>query len=529
MAPEQKAALDAVLEGKPVPAAVDGRADLYALGLMLYQALGGTISSTNPLPRLDRVNPAVSTGLADILHRCLLPDANERYARAGDLADDLHRHLNDQPLRGVQNRSWKERWSKWRRRRPQALALYGLFASLAVLVAGGGYVYHSSRQQEEAARLARIEQAWSAGQKEMRERRYGDAIASFEQALAVVQDTPQAGAWLDKLRQELEAARRGQLVDSLHDAADLVRFAGGSLAPTALWSDLEPSFERIWEERHKVLEVAHTGPDKERRQIQTDFLDLALVAIHLRSTAGMDNGRHREALDMLAEAEKLFGASPVLLQEKVFHARAAGDKTLARAAENALHLTPPKTPWDYYALGRSLLQTGALDQAARHLDQAVALAPDAFWPNFYQGVCAFRQGKFAGAVEAFRAALVAQPRSGPIYFNRGLAYAAMTLDDKAVYDFTKALELDPHLAAAAALQRGLMHARAGRHPLALADFAAALKAGADAAETHYQTALVHWDRKDRKAALDSVQQSLRQRPHFAQAQALAEMLKMGSK
>ena len=41
MAPEHRAALEAVRLGDPVPLTVDPRADLYALGLLLRAALGG--------------------------------------------------------------------------------------------------------------------------------------------------------------------------------------------------------------------------------------------------------------------------------------------------------------------------------------------------------------------------------------------------------------------------------------------------------------------------------------------------------
>ena len=41
MAPEHRAALDAVARGEPIPEPVDHRADIYALGLLLREALGG--------------------------------------------------------------------------------------------------------------------------------------------------------------------------------------------------------------------------------------------------------------------------------------------------------------------------------------------------------------------------------------------------------------------------------------------------------------------------------------------------------
>src|SRR5262245_12622422 len=70
MAPEQREVLQALSAGKSTPRPVDGRADQFSLGLVLYQVLGGPVPCTGPRPRLEECNPAVSPGLADIIHKC---------------------------------------------------------------------------------------------------------------------------------------------------------------------------------------------------------------------------------------------------------------------------------------------------------------------------------------------------------------------------------------------------------------------------------------------------------------------------
>src|SRR5262249_54491530 len=118
--------------------AVDGRADIYSLGMLLYVALGGRAPKTcdKPPPPLSYRNRSVSVGLSDIIYKCLSHDPRDRYPDAASLASDLRRPLANRPPRGVPNRSWAEGWRKWRSRPPMARSRRGLILLVLSAVIG---------------------------------------------------------------------------------------------------------------------------------------------------------------------------------------------------------------------------------------------------------------------------------------------------------------------------------------------------------------------------------------------------------
>jgi serine/threonine protein kinase/tetratricopeptide (TPR) repeat protein len=109
---------------------VDHRADVYGLGATLYEVLTlepvfaghdrpellRQIASEEPRP-LRRVNPAVPADLETIVLKALGKAPAERYATAQEMADDLGRFLDHQPIL-ARRPTWGERGRKWVRRHP---------------------------------------------------------------------------------------------------------------------------------------------------------------------------------------------------------------------------------------------------------------------------------------------------------------------------------------------------------------------------------------------------------------------------
>jgi hypothetical protein len=354
-------------DGRPVPQAVDGRSDVYSLGMVLYEALGGKfpVPPGTLLQPLRKCNPQVSPGLSDIIGKCLARNPRDRYPDAGTLAADLWAHVNDLPLRGVANRSLRERWRKWRRRRPSMLPLLGMFAALA-LIAGAAatfaLMYLNQRSHEARAALA-------DGQQLVVARRYAEAVGTFKRGLAQVQDLPGHQDLKRELTTRLRRVVRTQAAQELHDLADRFRaLYGVNFFPCRRLGALESRCRAFWDKRELILDRLGTQLEPEiEKRVQVDLLELAVLGTDLLvrlAPADQTAAARAEALRVLAQAEALFGPSAVLYFERRAHAEALGLKDVARQAARRGRERHPQTAWEYYALGRALLRSGKLKEAS---------------------------------------------------------------------------------------------------------------------------------------------------------------------
>jgi serine/threonine protein kinase/tetratricopeptide (TPR) repeat protein len=470
MSPEQRAAMIKIREGQAVAVAVDGRSDIYALGVVLYHLLGGAISiGPYPLLRIKfRRLPGVPMGLADIVARCLAFDPGDRYPDAAVLAEDLRRHLADLPLRGVPNRSLTERLGKWWRRHPHGLirAATTVAVSAALILAVWLIVGGEARQ-----RLRRAESLLAEGGKQIDGHDYPGALRSLNQGLGLVEPS-----WVlsfgrhqsrsDDLRrdlgEQLARARRGQLAADVHEMANRLRsLYGTDLVATEALRSLEHRLRTTWEARGRILAELGGGLEPETANgLRADLLDLGILWADLRVRLASDSpaDARREALRVLDEAERLLGASPVLALERQTHAEALGLTDLARAAARRRAELVPRTAWEHYALGRSLLASGAMEAAAGEFDRATDLRPEDLRAQFARGICAYRRRCFDTALSAFEVCVALSPGTAACYFNRGRAHEALGHADLARRDYDHARRLESAMDAAG-MNRGLEHQR----------------------------------------------------------------------
>ncbi len=152
----------------------DARADIYGLGLTLYELLVGrkafaerdratvieAIRTEGP-QRPGLVDPSIPTDLETIVLTAIALDPDDRYATAGALAEDLERFIEDRPILARQA-GVVERARRWCRRN-RTVAILGATAAISLVLAAVfgwvGYLMTTDALDRESERRTEAEAA----------------------------------------------------------------------------------------------------------------------------------------------------------------------------------------------------------------------------------------------------------------------------------------------------------------------------------------------------------------------------------
>ena len=511
MAPEHLRALN--IRSREMIQAVDHRADIYGLGMVLFEMVAGHNpfdhqASYSPMPilleamagersrsipSLRQFRDAAEWGLESIVRKCLAPIPDQRYQRAEDLAEDLDRLLDNRPLKHAPELSRVEQIQKWVRRHPRLATSSLITTAAAGLLTLGGLMLVGTQAKLVAAQT-RVESAEHAEAQQYKHEFEQGTLKALclinthsdlsehaaegrdvcEQTLAIYGILKNANWQQQSIWTRLDATEQRQLAE---DARELLLALAGARVQLAIDTiPTEPGTRRVAVESGLRTTKQEGNPASVVQMPGNHRGKLGGVSM----SATSDIAVRLEALALLERANDIheLPASSAVWRAKAAILRQLGEMNAASAADERANAIPPHSARDFHLLATAHLQSGVADRhlkAIAELEQAVRIDPKHYWSWMQKGLCHLERREHSQALADFGVCIGLWPEFAWGHFNRGYALDQSGQKRAAIADYSAALERDSELIPAH-YNRGLARLELGQLEAALADFDAVIAA-----------------------------------------------------
>ncbi|HLJ93704.1 MAG TPA: tetratricopeptide repeat protein [Gemmataceae bacterium] len=470
---------------------IDHRTDVYSLGATLYELLmlRPAFESEDrqellqqiafeepPLPR--RFNKAIPAELETIVLKAMAKDPGERFATAGELADDLGRWLEDRPIRARRSplRTRLLRWGRLHQTLLVSMAA-ALVMGLAVLAGSIGWIVRD-RAARQANIASDVRTALDEAERFRGENKLPQAQAAAKRAEALLHDgaaDPHLAEWVGSLvRQLADEEADSRLVDQLQELR--LRQAGVNAEENRfLISNARPDYQQAFRTYGVGMEATTPAETAARLQTRRAVVRATLIAAldhwlilarhekapeadwleRVLSLADPDSWRQRlraartrndrQALEKLAAEVDPAAQPPEALFVLDLALRQRGAKAAALALLRRTQEAYPADFWVNENLGMALreCQPPQDEEAIRFLTVAVALRPESPGARLNLGLVLWAKGRLDEAAAAFRQVIALQADYAIAHRYLGQIYLAQGHLNEAIVACRRAIALKP--------------------------------------------------------------------------------------
>jgi eukaryotic-like serine/threonine-protein kinase len=478
-------------------------ADVYALGVILYEMLCGRcpFRGTSPMRTIQlvldgdlvpprRLQPGIPRDLETICLKALARETNRRYASAADLADDLERFLQGNPILARRTPVW-ERAYKWARKRPTTVAWATVSMLALVALLGAGVWYWRQQNLESTAAEKNGQQFTFDGEGKINRGQWNDAKVDFSNARQIVANRPELSelqnriqANLQRVKEEEERAAqeakrareaaaaksrdetflkgRNDAIYHAEESADLKPDTGRNTAlaksQATESADLKLAVRKTaLAKSHEALAlyaVADTGTDKgqgtdiamnyrivnplpeslsdqERATIRSGCYELLVfragtLAEKVDKVESVEN--LRMALAALDSAERLRGrATRAIRVRRSDYLERLGEHVRADREKELSDAQKPEDALDYFLVGVDTKSKENLPKALLDFGETLRRDPNHFWAQYLSAICHLRLGQYEQAIAALYPCIAQRPKLASLYINRGIANAGLAM------------------------------------------------------------------------------------------------------
>lgn len=540
--------------------------DVYAAGVVLHEILVGSIphedegavfeassladAREQPFKPSAEVRSQIGEDLSAIIATCLEPDSTRRFADGFELAAELQRAIDHQPLQQADRGSLAHRIRKWSRRHPVLSSGFSIAVLSTVLLAALTWtlwstVSHLGRIKAESASASRISrfQEIAPGLATADWRRDSSWYSGiFDRADELIE----TNKW--RSPEELVAASR-RISESTKRAeqkaaAELHFWLAETHRKAARIGERELHRERA---QHHNLLARKFWPDGaseplqlQSRKLAQDFADDSsnemieiepamatpagdwdanseLMTLHMQDFSNAE--RQQKLLEIVQRDHNNFLAWLLLANS----AAESGDYRQATAWYTVAISLDPDSELPWLNRGLANLEQNQLAAALADLKRADELAPDDVTILLNFALAKGKNGKLAGALELYDRAIELGAMQTRALLNRSRLRKAMGDIKGAAADFKKFMQSVP-TDATSWVARGVQHVSSNPEQ-ALSDFQAALKLQPDSIQALNNVAHIYAEKLDQpEKAIECFDQIIELNPFDAAATATRGVL-----
>ncbi len=435
---------------------VDFQTDIFSLGVIFYELLTGErpfpdrsgafddvvremISDRQgSCPSVLALNRAVPPSVASVVNRCLAPHGKDRYRSSEELTEDLQRHLHNQPLRHVADRSIAERSKKWLKRHPRissgggvaAIAAVGLLLMFGLLFMRGQRLDRlNAESMFQAFRRQQPLLTMALGVPHSEAQILEDSIATTRESL-------ESYGVLDNRNWREQTAYKALPAAT---QLELNRRMGELLYLVARANDQLPDTVTEAKDRTAILDESL---ELNRLALEVYTPDSCPRALLLQRASLLEEKGSHDAAEKLREQATHHSTKDVIDQyADVYKLLDARNYRQAKPLLIALRDHSPTDPVPWLLLGDANAALGALAESEGCLTTAIALRPESYMGYYHRGRCHMDQKRYEDALMDFEQVIRLRPQLACGILNRALAHKAMGNYVEATADLTRALEL----------------------------------------------------------------------------------------
>ena len=506
---------------------LDRRSDVFSLGATFYHCITNRtpfdgkevyevfskIINYDPPPP-GTVIRIIPKDLETICLKCLEKDKSRRYQTAKELADDIERYLNNEPIMATRSGYLSKLWRRARKNKAASLGIAS--AALIALAVVVGLVVSSGQARIRAKAKVVLDRAAS--------------VQTAEEKIRIAREALEIDQTFGEACQTIGYAYKAKAAEGRYNFNQYRELYWDAYKNFSKAIEVSPTLVYSYYERAVIMSDIFKRPKEAiadfEKVIQLD--PDSYMGYFAKGNIAVDQKHNDEAIAYYTKVLELFpkhdsaylnrGVAYLNKRDEAIKLGSAGTEYIDRAMTdlNAAVSLNQADAMAYFNRGILYGLKEDFDRAIADYTQAIQINPDFLSPYINRGNLYKQSGQTEKAFTDYNVALRIDPQSVEAHYNRADMFFIKGQTDEALADYNEAIRLDPTYIKAY-YNRGNIHDTKGDTELAIRDFTTVIKLDPGYADAYFNRGILYGKQGKSDEAIADYSAVIKLKPDYVEA------------